>query len=321
MSEEPRRVLITGAAGYLGSQVVRRLAESPSRWRVTALDAREVPPQQRLPGVTYVALDVRDPALADVFVAERPATVVHLASIVQSGGPARREFERSVDVGGTENVLRSCLAAGVRQLIVTSSGAAYGYHADNPSPLREDDPLRGNPEFAYADHKRQIEQLLADYRLSHPQLKQLVFRPGTILGPAADNQITRLFRGRFVLGVAGCETPFVLIWDQDVVECILRGIEQEAAGVYNLAGDGTLSLREMARIMHKPYLPVPATLLRAVLCTLQRLGLSVHGPEQVMFLEHRPVLATERLKSQFGYTPRKTTRQVFDLFLSQQRAP
>ena len=56
-------------------------------------------------------------------------------------GLSRREFEYSVDVLGTENVLQACRAAGVRKIVVSSSGAAYGYHADNPEWLSEDDPV------------------------------------------------------------------------------------------------------------------------------------------------------------------------------------
>lgn len=316
MSDARPSIFVTGASGYLGRQAVRRLTEFGARWRVTAADVRDPQADERLPGVEYLVRDVRDAALSDDLAQRRPRTVVHLASIVNPGGPARREFERTVDVDGTRNVVQACLAAGVQQLIVTSSGAAYGYHADNPVPLREDDLLRGNPEFAYADHKRQIEELLAEARRRRPRLKQLVFRPGTILGARTDNQITRLFRGRLVMGLWGYETPFVFIWDQDVVECIVQGIDRLAEGVFNLAGDGTLTLREMANIMRKPYLPVPVMILRAALWTLQRLQFSPHGPEQALFLQYRPVLANDRLKSDFGYTPRKTSREVFQYFLA-----
>ena len=116
----------------------------------------------------------------------------------------------------------ACGAAGVHTLIYTSSGAAYGYHADNPEWLDESDPLRGNAEFAYADHKRLVEEMLARWRATHPELRQLIFRPGTILGARAHNQITALFDRSYVLGLSGAQSPFVIIWDQDVVGAILQ---------------------------------------------------------------------------------------------------
>jgi UDP-glucose 4-epimerase len=218
-------------------------------------------------------------------------------------------------VVGTENVLHACRAAGVRKIIYTSSGAAYGYHADNPDWLDENDPLRGNPEFAYSDHKRQVEEMLARWRCDHPELRQLVFRPGTILGARADNQITAMFTRPYVLGLSGTTTPFVLVWDEDVVGAILRGIHVGGTGIFNLAGDGTLALRELAAEMHKPYVALPPRLIGAALRLLKRFRLTRYGPEQVEFLRYRPVLANRRLKEEFGFVPRKTTREVFATYL------
>jgi UDP-glucose 4-epimerase len=316
MNAIPRSVFITGAGGYLGTEIVRRLSLKPDLFRVTAFDLKDLPSSQRLTHVRYVKGDVRDPALVDLVKQAHADTIVHLASIVSPGGPDRREFEHSVDVGGTENVLRAAVQTGARHLIVTSSGAAYGYYADNPTPLTERDSLRGNPEFPYADHKRQIEEILARFRKDHPQLKQLVLRPGTVLGTHTDNPITRLFQGKIIVGVAGFETPFVFIWDQDVAEIVERGIEREIEGIFNLAGDGTLTLREIARLIGKPYLPIPAFLFRTILSLGRMLRLSTNGPEQLIFLQYRPVLSNEKLHREFPYDPKFTTRVAFDHYWS-----
>lgn len=319
MNDAPRRVLVTGGAGYIGSQVVARLAQEPQVAALVALDVRPAPPPQQLDHVTYLQGDIRDTRLVDHLRQWDVNTVVHLASIVSPGGRSQRDFEYSVDVLGTRNVIDASLAAGVDHLIVTSSGAAYGYHADNPRLLRESDPLRGNRAFAYADHKRQVEEMLAQARDEHPALRQLVFRPGTVLGRQTDNQITNLFQRRWILGLRGCETPFVFIWDQDVVACIARGVIDERQGIYNLAGDGTLSLREIASRLGKPYVALPATLVRAALAVLSRVGLTRYGPEQVMFLQYRPVLANERLKREFGFVPAKTSEQALQFYIEHSR--
>lgn len=310
-----RSVLVTGAGGYLGSETIRGLAKQRDRFScIVATDIREIPMDRQCDGVTYITLDVRSPQLETVLREHHVNTVVHLASIVTPGKRSNREFEYSVDVLGTRNVIECALRAGAGHLIVTSSGAAYGYHADNPQPLREDDRLRGNPEFAYSDHKRRVEEMLADYRRTHAQLKQLVFRPGTILGETASNQITTLFEGKSIMGISGAATPFVFIWDQDVVACLLKGITEQREGIYNLAGDGTLTLREIAAILNKPYRAIPPALLMMALRILQPLGVSRYGPEQVNFLRYRPVLSNERLKREFGYTPVKSTREAFEFY-------
>ncbi|MFZ5587982.1 MAG: SDR family oxidoreductase [Thermodesulfobacteriota bacterium] len=318
MTNQPRQlgVLITGAGGYLGRLTVAALAAQAGRvGRITALDLRLPEPAQRLTGVEYLAGDVRDPGLAEILRRQGARTVVHLAAVVNPGPKPDRAFLHAVEVEGTRNLLQACLAAGVDHFVYTSSGAAYGYYPDNPEWIDENDAIRGNPEFAYADHKRQVEQMLAQWRQDHPELRQLVLRPGTILGATTNNQITALFDKKLVLGVVGSESPFVFIWDHDVAGAIVKGVLERAEGVYNLAGDGALPMRRIAAILKKPYLPLPAWLLKSALWLLSRLGLTAYGPEQVNFLRYRPVLSNRRLKEEFGYIPQKTSREVFGYFL------
>jgi UDP-glucose 4-epimerase len=313
-----RRVLVTGAAGYLGSRLVESLAARRAAGSgmacIVASDVRDVPADRRLPGVEYVAIDVRDPGVADVMRSHSIDTVVHLAAIVTPGAKSNRALEYAVDVLGTRNVLEACVATGVRKVIVTSSGAAYGYHADNPAWLTEDDPVRGNEEFAYSHHKRLVEEMLAEFRRNHPELGQVVFRVGTILGETTQNQITALFQRPRLIAIRGSASPFVFIWDRDVVGAIEHAVFSDRTGIYNVAGDGALSIHEIAARLGKRCVELPPWLLGAVLGLLHPLGLSQYGPEQVNFLRYRPVLDNRRLKEEFGYRPQLTSAEVFDLY-------
>lgn len=311
----PPSVLITGAGGYVGRLTVAALAKHLDRLGgIVAVDVRDAPEASRIPHVVYARCDVRDRALETILRTHHVTSVVHLASIVNPGKSSDRNVEYEVDVLGTQNVLDCCIAAGVGHIVVTSSGAAYGYHADNPQPLRETDALRGNPEFTYSHHKRLVEEMLARYRDTAPQLRQLVCRPGTILGATTANQITRLFEGKWILALRASQTPFVFIWDVDVAECIVKGVLERREGIYNLAGDGVLTLREIAALLGKPCIQIPPALLAAALRVLRPLGLTQYGPEQVNFLRYRPVLSNLRLKTEFQYTPQKTTRETFEFY-------
>ncbi|MFI8684786.1 SDR family oxidoreductase [Rossellomorea sp. NPDC077527] len=307
-------VLITGAAGYLGSTLLKRLTENGGLIRkIVAADIKDISVHH--PSVEFVELDVRSEKLNEVLKQHRIDTVVHLASIVTPGRKSNREFEYSVDVLGTENVLKACVNNGVKRIVLTSSGAAYGYHADQPAWLIEEDAIRGNEEFAYSYHKRLVEEMLSEYRQNHPELEQVIFRIGTILGDSTNNQITALFEKKMMIGVAGSDSPFVFIWDQDVIECLLRGITGTNTGIFNVAGDGALSVEEIADILGKRVLRIPAWLLKSVLFVLKRLSMTQYGEEQVNFLRYRPVLANEKLKTEFGYTPALTSEEVFRYFL------
>ena len=306
------RVLVTGGAGFIGAQVVDALVSHPGVERVVSVDIRAGADRR---GMSYRNLDIRDPALATIVAEEEIDRIVHLAAVVNPRPDQTREFLYSVDVEGTQNVLRACRAGGVAHLTVTSSGAAYGYHPDNPEWLDEDAPLRGNPEFAYSDHKRIVEELLADHRTDHPEIRQLILRPGTILGASVANQITRLFEWPVVLGIAGSSTPFVFMWDADVVDVIVKGTVDRIEGVFNLAGSGAVTMREIAVELGKRHIAIPASVVRAALSVLHRLRLAPYGPEQVDFLRYRPVLSNRRLIEEFGFTPSMTSLQAFRAYV------
>ncbi len=311
-----RRVLVTGSSGYLGSQVVAALARRSDIIAI-ALDLRE--PAQRLPGVAYETADIRSAEVAAIVARHRPEVVVHLASIVTPGKNSSREFEYSVDVGGSRNLLEACVRHAVRRVIVSSSGAAYGYHADSPDWLSEDDALRGNPSFAYSWHKRLVEEMLVEYRTQQPQLEQVVLRIGTILGATVNNQITDLFKKPRLLAIRGSDSPFVFIHDQDVVGAILHGVDSSVCGIFNVAGDGKLSIFEIAARLNKRCLVLPAGLLKTALWLLKQFGLTQYGPEQLDFLRYRPVLDNQRLKTRFGYVPQLSSAEAFELWCAAQR--
>ncbi len=305
-------VLVTGAAGFIGRSLIAELARSGTNSEIVALDMREVVAQDRLANVTYLTGDIRDPALKAIFQKHRPQTVVHLASVVAVGGDPQRDWE--IDVLGTKNVLQCCVDAGVDHLIVTSSGAAYGYYADNPVPLHEDDPLRGNADFPYARNKREVEEMLVEWHDLYPHLEQTVFRPCTVLGPTTNNQITAMFERPVVLGLSGTSTPFSLIADSDVVDALVQAVRRPKPGTYNLAGDGVLSLREIAELNRKLYVAIPPGPLKFLLWLLKSLRVTKLGPGAVKFVQYRPVLANDKLKSEFGFTPHYDAREVFERY-------
>jgi UDP-glucose 4-epimerase len=314
------RILITGAAGMIGQALLGELAGTLHE--VIATDVRSpradsLPKRegaQDIPTLTFIRLDVRGGDPGRVIGERRPEVVVHLASIVTPPKNSTRDFEYSVDVEGTRNIRDACLAHGVRRLVVTSSGAAYGYHRDNPVPLGENDRLRGNAEFAYAYHKRLVEEMLAEARQDAPQLEQVVLRVGTVLGEGLENQITALFHRKRLLGVTGARSPFVFIWTKDLARILLRAATDGPPGIYNVAGDGSMDLEELARALRKPVLWLPAWALQAALVAARPLGLSRYGPEQVRFLQYRPVLDNTKLKTVFGYTPEKSSAETFALW-------
>ncbi len=313
------RVLITGAAGFIGQQVLADLLVQQPSWELFAADLLPIPSNLQQGQLQALKLDISQPAALLKAVAQtQPQVIVHLALLETTPAGIRGEPLHEQDGHGTRALIEAAAANQVQQLIVISSAAAYGYYPENAEWIDEHDPLRGHAKFPCAKHAREVEELLVQARVAHPQLRQLILRPTTILGKRVAQQVSAPFEKSALLGIKDSDSRCGFIWDQDVVRIIRKGLECGTAGIYNLAGDGALSQREIATILRKPYLPLPSKLAQGLLRILQRLGLSQYGPEQVDFLRYRPVLANRRLKDEFGYTPRYTSREALLAFLDAQ---
>jgi len=125
-----------------------------------------------------------------------------------------------------------------------------------------------------------------------------------------------MWDGSCILAIRGSESPFVFVWVDDVAGAMARAATEGPAGIYNVAGDGRVTVHELAARLGKPTLTVPASVLAFGLRLGRALRLTVHGPEQVGFLRYRPVLANDALKSDFGYTPSKTSAEAFEAYLA-----
>jgi UDP-glucose 4-epimerase len=311
-----KSILITGAGGYMGKLVIESLvSQKDFIKKIVAHDIKSVSEKERQKDVVYVQGDIRSPNVTEIIRQHMIDTVVHLVSVVSPIGRSNPKLEYEIDVLGTENILKASVENKVQHFIITSSGAAYGYYEDNPDWLTENDAIRGNKIFPYAYHKKLIEEMLLSYRNQFPELKQLVLRPGTILGETTNNQITNLFNKRFLLGISGYEIPFVFVWDRDVADIIRKGIREEISGIYNIAGDGYCTMRQLAKKLNKLYICIPSKLLEIFLFVLNKTGLSLYDANQIVFLKYRPVLSNKKLKGEFGYIPTYNSEEVFDFFL------
>ena len=97
---------------------------------------------------------------------------------------------------------------------------------------------------------------------------------------------------------------------------IIKGVTESISGQFNLAGDGAMPIAEIAQVLNKPLVQLPATLLAGLLKFGHALSLTQYSAEQVDFLRYRPVLDNKALKTNFGYVPEKTSREVFDFYVS-----
>lgn len=249
-------VLVTGAAGFIGSHVARYL--HAAGYRVLALDDLSGGFQDQVPlGVTFVAGSVTDHVLVDRLFRDNAFTYVfHLAAYAAEGlSPFIRRFNYETNLIGSMAVLNAAVNAAVtvKCFVFASSIAVYGHAA---APMREETtPVPADP---YGISKYAVELDLAQ---AHEMfgLDYIVFRPHNVYGEHQHlgdpyRNVVGIFMRQLMHGEPltifgdGSQTRAFSYID-DVAPIIARSIERPDCynTVYNIGGDQPCSVMELAQ--------------------------------------------------------------------------
>jgi nucleoside-diphosphate-sugar epimerase len=311
-------VAVTGPTGEVGQAVVSALERSREVGRILGMARRPFDPADRgWKKVSYRRGDVLDRAAVDELVAEADV-VVHLAFIIMGS----EEESRAVNLDGSRNVFAATAAAGTKRLIYASSVAAYGFHRDNPRPLTEDVPARGTSSHYYSAHKAEVESLLAE-TLAASRTDAYIFRPCIVAGRDAPllidslpytqlsdrlpTPVLRLLDGvpilRPVLPDPGI--PFQLVHHDDVATALRAAVlGRGAAGIYNLAAQGTLKLSDLAEALGWYSIPVPELAVDATAELVGRLGFLPARAQWIAAFRVPTIMDTGKARRELRWRPK-----------------
>jgi UDP-glucose 4-epimerase len=279
---------------------------------------------------TYRQGDILDRAAVDALV-EQADVVVHLAFIIMG---SRQESER-INLQGTRNVFEATVAGSrPRRLVYCSSVAAYGYHSDNPVPLTEDVPTRGSPEHYYSAQKASCEALLADIvgsAVGESPLEVFVLRPCIVAGPNAPlladampwNQLPDPVRA--VVKAVPILKPVVpdpgfslqLVHHDDVATAIaLAATAQAAPGAYNIAGDGLVTIADVAKALGGRPVRVPGAAATAASAAISRLPFIPSALEWLHAARTSVVMDTTKARTTLGWQPTYSSAETLQALAS-----
>jgi UDP-glucose 4-epimerase len=315
------RVLITGGSGYIGSRLVEELLNDPRVEEVVVVDIR--PPKLQDDRLRFVERSVTDD-LSDLTTdRSRPIdTVAHLAWVLKPMRDAVRQ--REICIGGTRNVLEACARGRVGQVLYMSSATAYGANPEHTRPLREFEALKDRYHFQYSAEKREGEFMLRRFASDYPETLVQIARPCVVGGPNVSNYIFRAIDKPVAPIALGFDPEVQLVHEDEAARALVAILRSDVPGAFNIAGDGTLTLREAYRLLGARVVPVPLGVLRGLAGGAWRLGLTslVEAPAGfIWFVTYPWLVSNRRMKDELGFAFRHSTCDVLESFKSARSQP
>ena len=264
----PTDVVVTGASGWLGQNLVRALVGNRSRIRCLVHRSEEGPLLSLLGReVEVVVGDVRDPAaVSSLFDGIGGATVFHAASVIHPQKQVRELFD--VNVGGTEIVLDRARRSGAGRFLHVSSNSPFGANDSPAGRFTEDSPF--NPYLGYGRSKHEAENIVQRGN-DRGDVQSVILRPPWFYGPYQPARQSTFFsavrKGRFPVVGDGTQQRS-MIFTGNLVDALLAAEVAPAAPgqVYWVADDQPYELRTIVdtvrRALEAEGLPVSGRGLR-----------------------------------------------------------
>lgn len=307
-------VLVTGVSRVLGSRLAAQLAADPGIERIIGVDT--VAPSARdvalLGRTQFVRADIRHPMIAKIVGQAGVGTVVHTALFPSPD----RAAGQHPNVLGAMQLLAACQQSDtVHRVVVRSTGAVYGSSPRDPAVFTEDMHPRTGTRGGYAKDAVEVEAHVRGFARRRPDIGVTVLRMADLVGPNVDAALRRYLAGPLAPTPLGFDARLQFLHESDAVEVLRLAAVSSRPGVVNVAGAGVLTLHQLLRRAGRLRVPVPAPALGLAGLVTRNGGIASFGADESRLLRFGRVLSTERLRSEFGYTPRYTSAEALDAYL------
>jgi UDP-glucose 4-epimerase len=253
--EENMNILVTGGAGFIGSNLVDALIEAGHQ--VTVVDNVSTGKREYVNRrADFQQMDIQDARLAEVFATSRPEVVFHLAAQINVQTSLQEPgLDADINILGSIRVLELCRRYGVRKIIYPSSAAVYG----DPLYLgiKEDHPIK--PLSFYGISKYTAEPYIQVYAALYG-LDYTILRYANVYGmrqdPQGEGGVISIFLNKMVNG----EPPVIygngeqtrdFIYIKDVVSANLAAIDRGSRAVLNISTNHSTRIQELAALMSR----------------------------------------------------------------------
>ncbi len=299
------RIVVTGISGRLGRLLAQRLHLDHE---VLGLDRR---PMVRKPkDIEVFQFDIRRKKCERLFRNNKIDVLIHL-NIMHDFRQAQHELH-SWNVIGTQRLLDYAARHDVGKVVFLSTANIYGARPDNPQFLTEDSPLMAGERFSEMGSLVAADMLLATFFWKRPDVETVVLRPTHIVGSVRNGPSLYLSMP-MIPTILGFDPVLQMVHEDDVVEALALAATSSVRGVFNVAGGGELPLSALARRLGRRTLPLPYTILKALMKRAWSMGMSDMPTPELDFLRYPCLVDDRRAREELDYAPSRSLTETLEL--------
>ncbi|MGW8315930.1 MAG: SDR family oxidoreductase [Bacteroidales bacterium] len=308
------KVFVSGATGYIGVQLVRRLVKEGYEVHALYRSVNKTLPL-KMKGVTLFKGDIQEPGSLDAAM-KGCSQAYHVAAFASVWTPDQDQIYR-LNVEGALHVVMTAKKAGLRRLVVTSTAGVLG--PSSGDAVHEKSPVPNSFFTPYERSKYQMEQLLMN--IDPNDIEVLVVNPTRVFGPgrmSESNGVTRMIRNylknnwRYVPGNGNQSGNYVYV--EDVVTGHILAMERGLHGHRYILGGENLSYRQLFELVsdvsgvRKNLIGVPLWIMLPVAFVMKEAAritgrTPVIVPELVRKFSHQWKVSSEKAVQEIGYSP------------------
>jgi UDP-glucose 4-epimerase len=262
-----RSVLIIGMAGGLARITAELISRRFPEIEITGVDSRPLPPAP--PGERLKVINMRYTRgnFEKLFRDQQFDLVIHLARMSHAKDNSESAIAQRLDLNvmGTNMILDLSLKFCAKKIIVLSTYHVYGALADNPVFLSEESSLRASIKYPELRDVVEMDQMSSGWMWKNQHnIETVILRPCTIVGPQIKNTMTRYLSTSHVPICADFNPMFQFMHEFDMAQAILAAIDALPTGIYNIAPDEVISIKEAKKAVGTATIPVPSFALQGL---------------------------------------------------------
>lgn len=299
MSEKMKSVLIIGIQGALAKITAELIIKKHPHASIHGVDSRLVDQLPHRPQLSYQQMKYTRTNFEKIFREHSFDTILHLGRLGHS--PLSGNINKRIDINlvGTNTILELAYKFNSKKVVILSTHHVYGAHSDNPMFLKEDAPLRGSFKFAELRDVVEMDQMCTNWMWKNQnKIETVVLRPCNIIGPQIKNSITQYLKTPYAPLPLDYNPMFQFIHEFDMASVIVEAAEKLGTGVYNVASDEVVSLKESAEIIGITKLHLPILAVEQMAKFLTPLWRFPHY--LISYLKYPATLDNSELKKHLG---------------------